>query len=322
MFNSSHPFHTAILFLVFNRPDVTKRVFETIRQANPPRLYIAADGPRKDKEGEVEKVQAVRSYIMTNIDWDCEVKTLFRENNLGCKHAVSEAITWFFEHEEQGIILEDDCLPHPDFFLFCQELLERYKDDEQVSVITGNNFLNGVKRGDASYFFSKYNHYWGWATWRRAWKLYQGDLPFWPDWQKSTGWKKMLPDSTERRYWKRIFEIVYDNKIDSWGYPWTASVWYQGGLTVTPNVNLVSNIGFGKDATHTFDITHSSSQVPTYSLGELTHPKGIFQDFNADKHVFNIHFGGIHMRWYSIFIHGFWRLKKIASSLKNSGPQM
>ena len=294
---------TPVLFLVFNRPDTTIRVFESIRQARPLRLYVAADGPRENKAAESEKVQAVRNYIMTNIDWDCEVKTLFRDNNLGCKHAVSEAITWFFEHEDQGIILEDDCLPHPNFFPFCQELLERYRNEEQVSAITGNNFQNGIKRGKASYYFSKYNHCWGWASWRRAWKMYQGDLPFWLDWQSSTEWKRKLPNQAERQYWKKIFDRVYRNEIDSWAYPWTASVWYQGGLTVTPNVNLVSNIGFGKNSTHTSDETNPASSMPTYSIGKLTHPARVNQNIHADRYVFDHHFGGINMRWYNILLH-------------------
>lgn len=301
-FPMSRLFDTAVLFLVFNRPDTTKQVFETIRQATPPRLYIGADGPRKEKEGETEKIQAVRDYILANIDWKCDVKTLFRDSNLGCKRAVSEAITWFFDNEEQGIILEDDCLPHPDFFPFCQELLGRYKDDERVSLITGNNFQNGIKRGKGSYYFSKYNHCWGWASWRRSWKLYQGDLPFWLDWQNSTEWREKLPDKIERQYWKQIFERVYKGEIDSWAYPWTASVWYRGGLTATPNVNLVSNIGFGHQSTHTTDNTNHSSGMLTHPIGNLVHPKLVIQNANADKYVFEHHFGGMNMRWYNLIL--------------------
>jgi len=311
--NKPYLSNIAILFLVFNRPDITKQVFESIRQARPLRLYVASDGPRKDMEGDVEKVQAVRDLIMMNIDWDCEVKTLFRDQNLGLKYAVSEAITWFFKYEKQGIILEDDCLPHPDFFPFCQELLEHYKDNEQVSVITGNNFQNGIKRGKASYYFSKYNHCWGWASWRRAWSLYQGNLPFWLDWQNSTEWKRKLPDYAERQYWKKIFDQVYRDEIDSWAYPWTASIWYQGGLTVTPNVNLVSNIGFGKDSTHTSNTSDPSAFMPVQPTGNLNHPQDIHHDVNADRYVFNNHFGGINMRWYSLPRR---ILRRFASTLK------
>lgn len=295
-FNPPAPLQTAVLFLVFNRPDTTAQVFEAIRKAQPPRLYVAADGPRANREGEAEKVAKVRE-IATAVDWPCEVKTLFREQNLGCKYAVSGAITWFFEHEEQGIILEDDCLPHPDFFHFCNTLLERYAKDEQVSVITGNNFQNGHKRGAASYYFSKYNHCWGWATWRRAWQYYQGDLPFWPEWSQSAAWREKTPDAVERRYWSQIFERVRAGQIDSWAYPWTASLWHHGGLTATPNVNLVSNIGFGPDSTHTASADSPLAAMATGTIGELKHPAFVEQDVEADRYVFDHSFGGKSQRF-------------------------
>lgn len=287
---------TAVLFLVFNRPDITAQVFQVIRNAKPARLYVAADGPRANREGEVEKCAKVRE-IVTAVDWSCEVKTLFREGNLGCKHAVSGGITWFFEHEEQGIILEDDCLPHLDFFRFCEELLERYVDDERISVITGNNFQDGQRRGDASYYFSKYNHCWGWASWRRAWKHYQGNLPFWPDWSPSNEWLAINPDPVERRYWTKIFEAVRAGKIDSWAYPWTGSVWYHGGLTATPNVNLVANIGFGADATHTASADSPLAGMATHKLANLTHTNMVQQDMAADRYVFDHVFGGLQLRF-------------------------
>ncbi|MCP4953673.1 MAG: glycosyltransferase family 2 protein [Proteobacteria bacterium] len=285
--------NTAILFLIFNRPDTTERVFEAIRNARPTRLYVAADGPRKDRNLGIEKVRQARE-IATAVDWPCEVKTLFRKENLGCKKAVSEAITWFFENEEQGIILEDDCLPHPDFFNYCEVLLQYYVNDERVSVITGNNFQSGERRGDATYYFSKYNHCWGWATWRRAWKHYRGDLPFWPEWQVSDDWQKKLTDRVERKYWKKIFDSVRAGEIDSWAYPWTASIWFHGGLTATPNVNLVSNIGFGADSTHTASLNSPLAEMATEPLGELQHPTTVARDANADRYVFDDHFGG---RW-------------------------
>ena len=290
------PLQTAVLFLVFNRPDTTAKVFEAIRKAKPPRLYLAADGPRMSRVGEAEKVARVRE-IATAVDWPCEVRTLFREENLGCKSAVSGAISWFFEYEEQGIVLEDDCLPNPEFFTFCEKLLERYSMDDRVSVITGNNFQDSHQRGDASYYFSKYNHCWGWATWRRAWQNYQGDLPFWHDWSRSGDWFKHTPDPVEGRYWAQIFERVGAGQTDSWAYPWTASVWHHGGLTATPNVNLVSNIGFGPDSTHTASVNSPLANMPTLSLGELTHPLVVVQDVVADRYAFDHAFGGRHLRF-------------------------
>ena len=290
-FTPTGSLNSAVLFLVFTRPDTTRRVFEVIRQAKPPRLYVAADGPRPNRPGEAERCAEVRR-IATSVDWSCEVKTLFREANLGCKMAVSGGINWFFEHEVEGVILEDDCLPHPDFFSFCDELLEHYADDECVAVITGNNFQGGQKRGNASYYFSKFNHCWGWATWRRSWQHYQGDIPFWPEWRSSDAWYRLVPDNIERRYWNRIFERVRANQIDSWAYPWTASVWFKGGLTATPNVNLVSNIGFGPDSTHTVSADSLLAGMATDTLGNIAHPRLVLQDFAADQHVFDHVFGG------------------------------
>jgi hypothetical protein len=309
---------TAVLFIIFNRPDTTRQVFEAIRQAKPPRLYVAADGPREGKLSEVERVQEART-IATAVDWPCKVKTLFRDKNLGCKKGVSSAITWFFEQEEQGIILEDDCLPHLDFFSFCENLLDRYFSDERIFVITGNNFQNGTLRGDASYFFSKYTHIWGWATWRRAWKHYQGDINFWPKWKASDAWKKYKPDKIERRYWQKIFDSCYSGQIDTWDYQWKASTWYKNGLTATPNVNLVSNIGFGEDATHTVSRNNKFSNMPTMELSNITHPKQVIVDIEADMFAFDNVFGGKYQRFpYNWFIFPYRVFKYIFRKINTS----
>ena len=284
------PLQIAVLFLVFNRPDTTQQVFEAIRQAKPPRLYVAADGPRANREGEAERASQVRE-IATAVDWPCEVKTLFRDENLGCKKAVSSGIDWFFENEEQGIILEDDCLPHPDFFKFCETLLNRYVSDERVWVVTGDNFQDGQQRGDGSYYFSRYNHVWGWASWRRAWTKRDMEIKFWPNWKNSLEWKAWLPDRVERKYWTEIFDQMYRQEIDTWDYPWTASVWFHGGLTATPNVNLVSNIGFGPDATHT-TVNSEMSCRQTDSVGKLIAPNVFIHSTDADGYVFKNYFGG------------------------------
>lgn len=295
-FVSQGPLNTAVLFLVFNRPEVTAQVFDAIRQARPPRLYVAADGPRAGREGEAKRCAQVRR-IATAVDWPCEVKTLFREKNLGCKRAVSGGINWFFEHEEQGIILEDDCLPNQDFFYFCQELLNRYASDERVWVITGDNFQNGIKRGDASYYFSRYNHVWGWASWRRAWAKADMEIRFWPEWKVSQNWKYFWPNSVTRRYWQKIFDQMHRGLIDTWDYPWTASVWYHGGLTATPNVNLVTNIGFGVEATHTQSADSPLAGMATCALGPIRHPEIIIQEPEADRYVFEHTFGGRDLRF-------------------------
>lgn len=303
--------NTPVLFLVFNRPDTTRQVFEAIRQARPLKLYVAADGPRKSQPGEADRVAEVRN-IATQVDWPCEVKTFFREENLGCKMAVSGAIDWFFENEEMGIILEDDCLPHPDFFYFCETLLHRFRLDNRVFMITGDNFQNGQHRGDASYYFSKYNHIWGWASWRRAWKYYQVNLSFWPEWSVSSHWKSTMPDKIEARYWFKNFDSVYRGNIDTWDYQWTACVWKNNGLTATPNVNLVSNIGFGEEATHTSASNSTLAHLPVNTLGAIKHSDDVIQDLSADKYTFDHIFGGRYLRFPQNII----RLpKKIAGAL-------
>lgn len=307
-FTPPHPLNTALLFLVFNRLHTTKQVFEAIRQAKPPRFYIAADGPRENKEGEAEKVKAVREYVMKNIDWDCEVKTLFREKNLGCGKAVSEAITWFFENEEMGIILEDDCLPSQSFFWFCEELLQRYKDDMRVWHIGGCNFQNGIKRGEADYYFSKYNHIWGWAGWANRWRMYDFRLEHI---ENDEFINKTFYTKKEILYWKKIFhKMKSNNPIDTWDYQYTFSIWYNNGLSITPNLNLVSNIGFGADATHTCGESKLAN-LKAYELLLQKHPAQVLQDKDADEYTFKKVFAQK-----PFFVRMLNRLKKVLKGLK------
>ena len=276
------PLNTAVLFLVFNRLDTTTQVFESIRLAKPPRLYIASDGARTLREGEKITVQAIRDYVLSHIDWECEVKTLFRESNFGCKYAVSGAIDWFFENEEMGIILEDDCLPNPSFFRFCEELLEQYRVDERIAMISGDNFQLEQKRTDASYYFSRYNHIWGWASWRRAWQHYDPNANAWPEMRDGKWLEVLFKDHNEQRYWTGVMQAVHDGKIDTWDYQWGLASWSQNMISILPNVNLISNIGFGADATH----SRSGSiyaDLPTESLRfPIRHPKVILPHAEAD----------------------------------------
>lgn len=246
-------FKTPILFLIFNRLDTTKQVFEIIKKIEPCQLFIATDGPREDRNGEDEICLAVREYVINNITWQCEVKTLFREENLGCKLAVSEAIDWFFENVEEGIILEDDCLPDITFFDYCRDLLELYRHNNNVFMISGDNFLPKSLRPKESYYFSHLPHIWGWATWRRAWKKYDvalKDLPLFID---NGVIKKVWNSKDIQNYWLERFEEVYNNRIDTWDYQWAYAVWKNNGVSISPSVNLISNIGFGS-GTHTLNI--------------------------------------------------------------------
>ncbi len=266
--------------MIFNRPELTRQVFESIRESKPKKLYISSDGPRLWKEGELRLVEDARS-IINNIDWNCEIHTLFREENLGCKRAVSEAITWFFQNEEEGIILEDDCLPNKDFFIFCETLLNKYRTDESVWVISGTNFLSG-KYSNHSYYYSRINHVWGWASWRRSWKYYDVNLEFWSDYQKSDNWNNYWKNNEIKKYWETVFSLVYENKIDTWDYQWTAAMWYNNGLAVLPSVNLVKNIGFGVDATHTHNIESALSNLKYNDLKIDNFPPEIVNNLNSD----------------------------------------
>ncbi|MGA1584009.1 MAG: glycosyltransferase family 2 protein [Saprospiraceae bacterium] len=295
-------FQTPILFITFNRPAHTARVFEAIRAVRPSKLYIATDGPRAGVKGEDEKVKKVRK-IATSVDWPCEVRTKFQDRNLGCKYGPYAAISWLFEHETQGIILEDDCLPNPDFFTFCETLLERYACDERIWTITGMNAQGAIQRGNASYFFTRYSHLWGWATWRRAWEKADMDIVFWPKWKASRAWKSFWPEPAQRRFWEHIFDKVYQKGMESaWDYAWVASIWYHDGLSVAPNRNLVSNIGFGPESTHTRNTDTPIAALPTEPLGLLSHPDVVKRNLEAERYTFDHAFSGASWRhpWYAV----------------------
>lgn len=281
---------TPIAFIIFNRPRHTRQSFALIREQRPSKLLIIADGPRLGHPTDGERCRETRE-IVKNIDWPCEVLRNYADINLGCKNRVSSGLDWVFTQVDKAIILEDDCLPNKDFFSFCDELLVRYENDPRVWVVTGNNFQNGVRRGDAAYYFSKFNHCWGWASWRRAWQHYRVDIPFWPAWKDTEDWHTKLPDPVERKIWSKLLDDVQRGDIDTWDYQWTATTWYFGGLTATPQVNLVTNIGIGPDATHTV-ASEEQAGLPALSLGPLTHPRVIKQDLAADRYVLNHNFGG------------------------------
>jgi hypothetical protein len=240
VFAPSTPLRTAVLFLVFNRPDTTKKVFEAIRQAKPPRLYVAADGARSSREVESELVEKVRQ-IATAVDWPCEVKTLYRDKNLGCKMAVSGGIDWFFLNEEQGIILEDDCLPNNDFFRFCEEMLERYRNDPTIGMVGGFNPLGpGLESNE--YFASRNSSIWGWATWRDRWTYYDVDMAEWHIQAVKHKIRKSLNFKTFI-YYRRCFDLITKKSLNTWDYQWTFCLIYRKYKTIKPFANLIKNIG-------------------------------------------------------------------------------
>lgn len=282
---------TPILFLVFNRPSTTQVVFDAICKVKPTRLYIASDGPRRNVPSDMEKCAAVRA-IVSNIDWECEVKTLFREENFGCGKAVSSAITWFFQQEAEGIILEDDCLPIPDFFSFCTELLEKYRNDKRVMQIGGNNFLSEIHRSyEFSYFFSNHNSIWGWATWRRAWDMYDYNMTHYDEIMRSGFFNDHFSSIYEEDYFTWVFRRTVVHPHITWDYQWEFIRRINSGLTIMPQKNLVVNIGFGANATHTTDEGGASSKLQLEEIGfPLRHPEFIMVDSPADRRGFIDHY--------------------------------
>lgn len=281
--------NTPVAFLIFNRPDTTAKVFAEIAKARPAKLLVVADGPRTDRPKDKQKCFEARA-IIDRVDWDCEILTNYSDINVGCKKRVSSGLDWVFSTVEQAIILEDDCLPHPTFFRFCEELLTRYQDDERIAILSGNNFQFGKRRTEYSYYFSIYPHIWGWASWRRAWSLYDVSMRSWPE-IRDGGWiYDIFGDRRTGRYWTNIFEKTYRNEVDAWAYQLAFSLWTKGGLTVLPNGNLVSNIGFGVEATHT-SRGNIFANLPVEPMGfPLRHPPFVIRDTLADRFTHETHY--------------------------------
>ncbi|MBW4593918.1 MAG: glycosyltransferase family 2 protein [Brasilonema angustatum HA4187-MV1] len=241
---------TPVAFIIFKRPHTTEKVFEAIRQAKPPKLFVIADGARAERPGEAEKCEATRA-IIERVDWNCEVIKNYSDTNLGCAKRVSSGIDWVFSNVEEAIILEDDCVPHPTFFPFCEELLEKYRYDSRVASISGSNYQFGHRRTNYSYYFSIYNHCWGWASWRRAWQHFDIYMKLWPQIQAEGYLNDILRDYKAVKYWSNLFQSVFENPSDRiWDYQWTFACWIQSSLSIIPNTNLISNIGFGLESTH------------------------------------------------------------------------
>ena len=276
-----------ILFLVFNRPDTTAQVLQRIREIQPAKLFVAADGPRANREEERVKCEAVRSLILNGIDWPCDVKTLFRDQNLGCGKAVSRATTWFFEQVDEGIILEDNTVPDLSFFEFCKELLSKYRNEEKIKMISGNNFQNGKWRGDGSYYFSNITHSWGWATWRRAWKEYDYNLSSLDERKFEELLKRNIGLVQFRDYWRNIYHRLRDGSYDTWDYQFLFSMWLNDGICIVPNKNLVTNIGFGNNATHTTNSDDPVANQPLQQLNKIVHPSSYETDRQAEKYLYN-----------------------------------
>lgn len=277
-------FDTPVLLLIFNRPDTTERVFNLIKEIKPSKLFISGDGARSNKAGENEKVEHARE-ITKSIDWDCDVKYNFSDINLGCKKGVSSGISWFFENVTAGIIIEDDVLPHKSFFGFCNEMLERFKENEKVMHIGGANFQDGIVRGKSSYYFSKLCHVWGWASWARAWKKYNVKIDD-EEPEIDNVLNNTFSGNGLRDYYRKYILKVKSGHLDTWDYQWAYTVWKNNGMSIIPNKNLTTNIGFGSDATHTLDIESKLSEMRSYDIGEIIHPGTLEVCSEADIYTY------------------------------------
>lgn len=276
---------TPVAFLIFNRPDTTAKVFAAIREARPPKLLVVADGPRADRPGEAELCASTRA-IINQVDWPCEVLTNYADVNLGCKDRVSSGLDWVFHEVEEAIILEDDCLPHSSFFPFCEQMLDRYREDERVMMVGGTNYLFDRLKIEESYCFSRYFAIWGWATWRRAWSRYDITMREWPRLRNEGQLQSFYSQRFMRNHVIRIFNAAYHGNIDTWDIQWFYTCLFNNGLSIIPRANLISNIG--PVGTHTSG-DRSNNFFPVFSteVDDLKHPEKVYPNFVYDGDFFS-----------------------------------
>jgi hypothetical protein len=295
---------TSVAMGIFNRPEATARVFAEVRRARPPRLFVFADGPRPDRPSESALCAEARE-VVEQVDWPCDVATEYAEQNLGTRARFSSGLDWVFESAEEAIVLEDDCLPHPTFFRFCEEILSRYRDDERVMHVSGDNFSMVNARGirarvsrsvqgrlGPSYYFSGYPHVWGWGSWRRAWQRYEGAMDSWSDPNTRGNVIASFADPAERSFWEHTWDALAKGEDDSWAYQWVLACIANDGLSVMPRRNLVSNLGFGPGAVHTTNTDDLFAELPLEGARfPLRHPRSIVRDASADAQVAHQQFG-------------------------------
>jgi hypothetical protein len=276
----------AVVLLIFNRPDCTRRVFERVRAARPETLFVVADGPRADAAGEAAACEAARAVVAQGVDWPCDIRREFSDRNLGCARRVSSGLDWVFAQVEEAIVLEDDCVPDERFFPYCTELLARYRAEPRVGLIAGSNFQARDVTDGRGYYFSRYPHCWGWATWRRAWRAYDHAMTDWPA-AKREGWLGTRCETRrEARYWERILDRVAAGEIDSWAYRWTYACWRHDFLTALPARSLVTNIGFDRAATHTRRMPSGAVETAWAQPWPLVHPPELVRHAAADRYTY------------------------------------
>ena len=284
-----------VLLLAYNRTKNIKKILKILKELKVVKLYVSLDGP-KNTRLDIRQNDRIKLFF-ENKKWKHKIKKNYLKKNHGCRDGVSNGINWFFKNEKMGIILEDDCLPNKSFFEFCKRNLIYFKNNKKIGCITGNNFQKNNSLSEYEYYFSKYPHCWGWATWKRSWKIYDRNIKFWKKFKLTNYWKNYFDNQNEHKYWNMIFDNCYNKKIDSWAFPWALCLWKKNLLTVTPTVNLVKNLGFGEKATHTI----SKSDDMFYQYYELSNnlkkPKITKADKKMDTYVFNNHFKGKNYLW-------------------------
>ncbi len=272
-----------VALFVFNRPQFTARVLSAIEAAKPRRLFVVGDGPRPGDERDQELVGETRALI-GRIDSEVEVLTCYSDTNLGCGRRIATGLDWVFANTEEAIILEDDCVPDPTFFRFCEELLHRYRDDERVQMVSGCNVLPPRVADPYSYYFSRCYHIWGWATWARAWQHYDFEMKAWPELRDTSWLRRHLGSAQAARVARFLFDQTYADEVGQWDFQWVLAGWRRAAVSVTPRVNLVTNIGFGEGATHLQDPDHPRANLVTEPMSfPLHHPPSVAVHEEADR---------------------------------------
>ena len=281
-----------ILITAWRRVEKLENLLNAIKENKPKKIYFSCDGPRENNKNDEELIKNVQESFDKLINWDCVVYKKYNEQNLGCRRAILKAINWFFDNESEGIILEDDCIPRKEFLPYCAELLQKYRNNHKVWNISGTNFQKGIKRGDGSYYLSKYFHCWGWATWRDRWFKIDSSISTWPKAKETNSLKYIFADPSELKFWKTIFDNFYFHKIpDTWDIEWTYTCFINQGYTIIPNQNLVKNIGFDQEATHTKYSIENIPGIDKELILPLNHPNFLIQDKLADRFTFYNHYG-------------------------------
>jgi hypothetical protein len=276
---------TPVVLIIFRRPEFTKSVLDAIAAVRPAKLLVVADGPRPGRPEDIEACAATRAVI-ESVSWDCEVIKNYSDVNLGCGRRPASGISWAFEQVGEAIILEDDCVPHPSFFRFCEEMLERYREDERVMHIAGSTYRPWVISTPHSYFFSQFNGAWGWATWRRAWRHFDASVGLWPHLKDTTWLTDLVEHENAVRHWTHVFDQAHERQgdVSYWDHQWTFACWANSGLSIMPRANLVSNVGCGPGATHTVKASNPLGNIPAIEMAfPLVHPPNVLQLKAADR---------------------------------------